>query len=289
MMKLIGFLEDKEKLLQQLLEDIDRKEQELEEIRSQIEYISQRLRDTKIEDLDELNRKREQLIKQRTEMEIYIGRVDSEREELLAKREQNHLALRELRVKSGVHQQLIWKQDEVSKAIEAMDELIQQFEENVISELENTSTQNLRYLLDESGLMNIKQVKVLPDYSLEVVNHFGQSFLANISQGQRQVLSLSFITALAQVAGGTESLEMPLFMDTPFGRLSGKHQMNLLDFIPKVCSQWILLVTDKEFGEHEKQHFMQRGQVGKFYILESIEPGVTQIIEAPVQAVSETR
>jgi DNA sulfur modification protein DndD len=71
-------------------------------------------------------------------------------------------------------------------------------------------------------------------------------------------------------------------MDTPFGRLSGKHQNNLLDFIPNVCSQWVLLVTDKEFGESEKRRFVEQGEVGKFYTLESIEPGVTQIIEQPV-------
>ncbi|MBY6277208.1 MULTISPECIES: AAA family ATPase [Bacillota] len=287
-MRLIGFLEDKDKHLQYLLESVNQKEQELEEIRSQIEYINQQLKDTKIEDLDQINAQRERLVQQKIEIGVQIRQLDEDYETLQAKREQSNLALRDLKVKSGVHQQLIRKQEEVTKAIKVIDELIQQFEKDVISDLEITSTQNLHYILDDSGRMNIKQVKVLPDYSLEVVNHFGQPFLANISQGQRQVLSLSFITALAQVAGGTETLEMPLFMDTPFGRLSGKHQMNLLSFIPKVCSQWILLVTDKEFGENEKRCFLKQGQVGKFYVLESVEPGVTQIIERSLEMTNVT-
>ena len=51
---------------------------------------------------------------------------------------------------------------------------------------------------------------------------------------------------------------MPLFMDTPFGRLSSKHELNLLNFLPEVCSQWILLVTDREFGDRERAMFLEK-------------------------------
>lgn len=282
-LKLLGYLEDKEKNLQVLLDGIEQKERELEEIKQEIEYMNQRLKDTSIEDLDRLNRQREELVQQRAKVAFQYQQLDEKIQHAQSQLEQLEWSLRELKLQSNVHQKLVKKLEEVEKANKAMMRMIKQFEQDVISELELVSTQNLHYLLDESGQMNIKQVKVLDDYSLEVINAFGQPFLANISQGQRQVLSLSFITALAQVAGGTDTLEMPLFMDTPFGRLSGKHQQNLLDFIPQVCSQWILLVTDKEFGESEKQSLVEQGYVGKYYVLESKEPGVTHILEQPIE------
>lgn len=283
-MQLLGMMEDKEKDLQFLLDLAEQHSREVEEIKSSIDYYNQKLKETNIEDLGMLNEKRQACAEEKIKLQVHLENRQEDLKALQAEKEQIDLALRELKVQSGVHQQLSYKLEEIEKAIKAMDQLIKDFENDVISELELVSTQNLRYLLDESGQMNIKNVKVQEDYSLEVMNHFGQPFLANISQGQRQVLSLSFITALAQVAGGTETLEMPLFMDTPFGRLSGKHQHNLLNFIPNVCSQWILLVTDKEFGTSERMQFLEQGQVGKFYVLESIEPGVTQIKEQELHA-----
>src|SRR5699024_1205989 len=125
------------------------------------------------------------------------------------------------------------------------------------------------------------------NYNLEVLNHYGQPFLANISQGQRQVLSLSFISALAQVAGGTSAMEMPLFMDTPFGRLSGTHQKNLIEYLPQICSQWVLLVTDKEFGAAERMQFRKANTIGRFYELVSEEAGVTNIREIQIEEYEE--
>lgn len=284
-MKLIGFVEDKETQLQHLLEQFEREEQEVEDLRAQIEAVNRKLKDTKIEDLDQLNERRENVYDERANARHELQELEEQLLQLNNQKEQTQLALTNLKVKSGVHMQLVEKQNELDKSIKAMDELILGFEADVISELEMLSTQNFKYLLDESGQMNIKSVQVEKDYSLEVLNVYNHPFLANISQGQRQVLSLSFITALAQVAGGTNTLEMPLFMDTPFGRLSGKHQNNLLDFIPNVCSQWILLVTDREFGLSEREQFISRDQVGKFYRLDSTEPSVTKIIEESLQTV----
>ncbi|MDX8047293.1 DNA sulfur modification protein DndD [Gracilibacillus sp. S3-1-1] len=278
-MKLIGILDDKEAQLQYLIHQYEREQQEVEDVKVKLDRLNNRLKETKIEDLDQLNQKRQSLIESRTKANMELQTNEDEMEELQSKRSQVELILRDLKAKSGVHLQLVEKQEALDKSIAVLDELIKEFEQEVTSELEILSTQNLSYLLDESGQMNIKKVKVQGDYSLEVLNTYDHPFLANISQGQRQVLSLSFITALAQVAGGDQVLEMPLFMDTPFGRLSGKHQHNLLSFIPNVCSQWILLVTDREFGREEQSLFEEQRQLGKYYKLVSTEPGVTQIVE----------
>lgn len=277
--KLIGYLEDRESELDYLLEEVQRKGRETESVKKDMDYLGERLRNMNLPDLGSLHKQRSQYVEEKLTLEQQIDQQKKILQEKENKLNRLELELNGLKRKSGIHQKLAQKQEAVSKAMRAIESMIKKYEEEVIVRLEKMTTSNLKRLLDESGKLNIKEVKVGRDYSLEVLNSYGYSFLANISQGQRQVLSLSFISALAQIAGGKEMLEMPLFMDTPFGRLSSTHQMNLLSFIPKVCSQWVLLVTDREFGSKEKEVFMQSNCWSKFYVLESVEPGVTKIVE----------
>jgi DNA sulfur modification protein DndD len=66
-----------------------------------------------------------------------------------------------------------------------------------------------------------------------------------LSAGERQILSLSFIYAMARVSGE----DAPLVMDTPFGRLSGDHLSATAENLPELTSQLVLFVTDREWDE----------------------------------------
>ena len=89
-------------------------------------------------------------------------------------------------------------------------------------------------------------------------------------------LKISFIAALASETS-ENILEMPLFMDTPFGRLSNDHRKNVIDKVPNWCSQWIFLATDTEFTTNEFSSLQDTGKWGKFYYLQSREAGFTEI------------
>jgi len=101
--------------------------------------------------------------------------------------------------------------------------------------------------------------------------------LGDISAGQRQLLSLAFISALAQTASNNRLFQMPLFMDTPFGRLSLEHRRNLINHIPQLCAQWILLATDTELRREEAQKIRETNSLGCFYRLVSTDDGSTKI------------
>lgn len=281
-MELLGYISGKEDNQQTLKQRLIQKEQEIDETKNKIYEINNLLNQSTEGDLETLNRERQEALDNKTGVVAQIQNMEQTIDEKKDDLEKIYSSLSRLEAESSQHKKIIRKQEEVKKAQAVIDDLIKQYEEDLISQLEDIATQNLFSLLDESGQMNIEGVKILDDYSLEVENQFQQSFLANISQGQRQVLSLSFITALAQVAGGSETLEIPLFMDTPFGRLSGVHQENLLSFIPNVCSQWVLLVTDREFGQNEFENFKENQAIGKLYELKSVEPGVTTIVEQDI-------
>lgn len=138
------------------------------------------------------------------------------------------------------------------------------------------STEIFNVLADEETRKDIRKISIDDNYMLDVLNWAGQRRLGEISAGQRQIVSLSFIMALIKVAG---DLEVPLFMDTPFGRLSGTHRDHLLDTIPRMAPQWILLATDTEFTQVEADALRQTNTWGKMYELVKEEEGTTRIVE----------
>jgi DNA sulfur modification protein DndD len=87
-----------------------------------------------------------------------------------------------------------------------------------------------------------------------VIDRYGKPARPELSAGERQVLSLSFITAMAQVS----EEEAPLVMDTPFGRLSSDHRNNITKKLPELTSQLLLFVTDEELRDEARQNLEER-------------------------------
>jgi len=79
-------------------------------------------------------------------------------------------------------------------------------------------------------------------FNLDVSDRYNKQARPELSAGERQVLSLSFITAMSRVS----EEEAPLVIDTPFGRLSAKPRSNITANLPMLADQLVLLVTDEE-------------------------------------------
>lgn len=139
------------------------------------------------------------------------------------------------------------------------------------------ATKYFRQLLDDEGNKTLRDIVVAQDYSIQVYDRWKKPFLANISAGQRQIMSIAFIAALAKAAAGADVFEMPLFMDTPFGRLSHEHRRNLLENVPQWCTQWILLATDTEFGRFEAKILRDTNKWTHFYVLKGQGAGNTKV------------
>ncbi|MFS0671728.1 AAA family ATPase [Ornithinibacillus sp. 179-J 7C1 HS] len=209
-----------------------------------------------------------------------IERYEEDLIDALKKKESLEKKQKSLRVENELQSQITRQLEIVDKSLGALNEIIKSFEQEIKVELEAKANEIFKHLIDEGGSTNLKKIIVKDNYTLDVLDWSGRPFLANISAGQRQIISLSFITALAAVAGGTSILEIPLFMDTPFGRLSPDHRYNLVSHIPTITPQWVLLVTGSEFKEDEEaKYLMETGKWGKFYLLDAISEGVTRIEE----------
>ena len=187
----------------------------------------------------------------------------------------------------GHRSELVLRYNLASEVATALQSVFDEFKVEVKNRLSKEATEILARLLDQDGRSNLKQVVVKDDYSLQIVDRWGDQFLANISAGQRQIMSIAFIAALAKAAAGGKMLEMPLFMDTPFGRLSFDHRKNLILEIPHLCAQWVLLATDTELRRLEGKLLLENGRWGKFYLLKGTGEGSTAVEERlPREALS---
>jgi DNA sulfur modification protein DndD len=87
-----------------------------------------------------------------------------------------------------------------------------------------------------------KEVRVGEDYLLELFDEFGRDMRDVMSAGETQLLSLAFILAMTAIS----DIEAPLVIDTPLARLDKTVRSNLVNALPGLTRQLVLLVTDSE-------------------------------------------
>ena len=98
--------------------------------------------------------------------------------------------------------------------------IFNEYSNDMRNKLTKESTEIFKELIDTKDKDLIDEIKINDKYEIEIYNWNGINITQDISQGQRQVVALSFITALAKIAAGSKgNIDFPLFMDTPFGRM----------------------------------------------------------------------
>lgn len=156
--------------------------------------------------------------------------------------------------------------------------------------LSDEATNIFKKLISRNDRDLISQININDKYEIEVIGWDGINITPDISQGQRHIVSLSFITALSRVAiKNFKDRSFPLFMDTPFGRISGENRDQLINNIPKLTSQWILLVTDTELTREEEKAFKETNKLGHWYRLNKVEKYHSEVEEMHVNSSIATR
>lgn len=180
--------------------------------------------------------------------------------------------------------------DHIEKLKNAFEEIFKEYSDEMRNELTSESTRIFKLLIDRKDKDLINKIEINNKYEIDLIGWENINITPDISQGQRQVVALSFITALAKVAaGGTKNIDFPLFMDTPFGRISGNNRDHLIDNIHNLTSQWILLLTDTELSRTEEMRFKSTGKLGKWYKLDQVEKYHSNIVEIDINESMATR
>lgn len=155
--------------------------------------------------------------------------------------------------KSQYKQRLLTRKLSLAQeASDLIDKAHDVFAENKRLEVEH-ETRSIFHSLAWKG-EHFQDVRLTPDYQLEVIDRYGMQARPELSAGERQVLSLSFITAMAKAA----QREAPLVMDTPFGRLSSAHREAITTNLPDLAPQLVLFVTDEELRDRALDNLSHR-------------------------------
>lgn len=138
---------------------------------------------------------------------------------------------------------------QVVEHIHKLKETMSSFAKGLIREnielLENKITEKFITLSRKEKL--VKKVVIHPtSFSISLYTEEGGELSpSRLSAGERQLLAVAIMWGLADASGK----ELPTVIDTPLGRLDGKHRSRLIEnYFPYASQQVILLSTDEEIS-----------------------------------------
>ena len=130
------------------------------------------------------------------------------------------------------------------KAAEELEIIFQKFAEDSRLEIqEYTSEEFVKFIPTAKAL----KIGIDSAFHYDVRDQIGNPALQQLSNGQKQALSLAYITSISRVS----EKNPPLVIDMPFGRLDEDVQDNIAQRLPDLASQVILLVLPgSEWNKH---------------------------------------
>lgn len=286
-----AFADHKQEILE-LLKEFDQKTRELRDIERQIDDINKEYGAKAKEqlNLDETNQSLDKQKQQLNNLHQQIGKIEGRLDELLKEKrkleDEFDRIIRENR-NNQFEQKVI---DIIQSLVDDITDIAREFSTDMRTKLTETTTSIFKTLIDQKDVNLIKEININEKFELEIMSFDDVEITQDISQGQRQIVALAFITALAQVAAGdNEKIAFPLFMDSPFNRLSGVNRDQLIVNIPNLTSQWILLLTDTELTASEEQVFKREQRLGKWYRINQVETFHSEIEEVSIHDSLTTR
>lgn len=279
-----SFTENKDEIFT-LLKQIDQKSRELRDVERQINDINKEygVKAKEQLNLDETNKSLETQKQQLNLINQNIGKVKVQIEDLQKKKDnfQNEFDRIVRENKNNQFEQKVI--DIIQSLVVDTTTIAKEFSSEMRLKLKDTTTSIFKTLIDKKDINLIKEININEKFELEIISFEDIEITQDISQGQRQIVALAFITALAQVAAGdNEKIGFPLFMDSPFNRLSGVNRDQLIMNIPELTTQWILLLTDTELTASEEQVFKNGQRLGKWYRINQVETFYSKIEEVSI-------
>lgn len=244
----------------------------IQALEEELDDVSRQLKGSPQEEISGLESRRENF---RADIESYRleqGTLDSRLERLDEEISELEKQIQRARKEKSKERSLTLKASLVQRAADAIGEMYQAFADDMRQRIEGKTKDIFRLLIWKDS--HFQDVSLGPDYKLEVIDRYGLPARPELSAGERQVLSLSFITAMSRIS----EEEAPLVMDTPFGRLSSHHRNSITDHLPELADQLVLFVTDEELRDQARRNLEPR--IGAEYRLEfDHETSCTEIVE----------
>lgn len=252
--------------------DYQLKTEDIEDYHRRVDDLSRRIGNAEEVNIDNLESRREQFsrsiklsLQKRGQNEQKIVQLQSTIDGIIKDRAEEEK-------KQGLLRKLSNREAMARKSSEAITAIKVRFYEETRKRIENETKLMFDKLAWKTEQFN--EIRLDPEFHLEVIDRWNKPSREELSAGERQILSLSFISAMARLSGE----EAPVIMDTPFARLSGVVLRNVAQHLPDLLPQLILFVTDQEWSESSRSGLEPK--VGAQYKLE-FSDGITTIKEVP--------
>lgn len=234
-------------------------EQNIEDISKRIDEIKHELGSSPDVDISNLQKNLSNFQHTQQMNQNALLRLEFEIEDL-SKKISDVIKNREIEEKKQGELTLLSKKEELARrSAEAIIKIKDEFYNKARDQIQKETQQVFSELAWKQD--HFQDIQLNQDFHLEVIDKWGSPSREELSAGERQILSLSFIAAMARLSGE----EAPIIMDTPFGRLSGTHLEKVASIFPNLVPQLILLVTDREWEGTDKTTL--RSRIGYQYLL----------------------
>lgn len=244
----------------------------VKELEAEMDDVGRQLKGSPLEEISGLERQREGFQADIQSYTLEIGSI-TERVEKLGKAIDDVKKEIEKAQKAEKRERLLSaKLDLAQRAADAIKEMYQIFADEKRTRIEAKTKEIFKQLVWKES--HFQGIQLGPDFNLEVFDRYGLPARPELSAGERQVLSLAFITAMSRIS----EEEAPLVMDTPFGRLSSQHRNSITMHLPSLTDQLVLFVTDEELRDQARENL--EPHIGAEYRLEfNPQTSCTEIVE----------
>lgn len=245
--------------------EYEEKLRDLTEKRGQLEYkrkkISEKLRKINIDEILSKERLYQECRENLEKVMEQLGFLKSKLEHLERKRDEMIAEWKKKIAKEKQAGEQRKKLNFFEESYKILKNVRKKFVEIIRKEVEERTKRFFFILVPKEWTEFFKDVKIDEEYKISVITE--KALPASLSAGQSQLLALSFIAALYTTCG----IDVPIFIDTPLGRLSSKPRENIAKNLPKYLekNQLVFLVTDTEYTP--KVRSLLRVRVGKEYKL----------------------
>jgi DNA sulfur modification protein DndD len=225
----------------------------------QINEIDEKLGDVPGEDIPKLGQRIKELTENLDENKYKalttqekIREKERRIQELSAQRDE--LAKQQEKVKG-----LLLRDELAQKAAEELEKIFTKFAEDSRHDVEKLTREEFQKFIPSARALSIG---IDSEFHYDVKDQNENPALQQLSNGQKQALSLAYITSISRVS----EKNPPLIIDMPFGRLDKDVQDNIANRLPDLASQVILLMLpETEWNDHTRSILKSRSS--NVYIL----------------------
>jgi DNA sulfur modification protein DndD len=227
-------------------------DEDIEEVKSDIRKLKRTLEDHPDVSVRDQMRQQKELAQQRADLRSDIKSLNENIDRVSKKIDDKQRRLDEMTANTAEGKRVTRTLQQGRNVKAAVDECVDRLVEEKRATIEENTSEIFTHITNKPR--EYAGVRVNDDYTLEVYRNDGTSVNNDdLSSGEKEVLAYSFITALNL----SSTDPAPFVMDTPFGHLDTTHRDRLLESLPELETQVILLATDRDLPDEEQERIQE--------------------------------